>query len=175
MHCIKTEVKGLLNPFFLIKNLDIKGFISDIIGKELEGTDYFLVSVDSNSSNNSFVFHIDGKEGVGIKTCSKLSRSVSQAFDEINLDEMPSFRYEISSPGADNPLIDKRQYNQHIGRDLLVKCEDESEIEGSLVSIDSDEIELQIPISKHKTETKYILFKNINYSKVKISFKRKKK
>ena len=154
--------------------MDIKKIITDLISQELEGSNHFLVSVHSNEAGNSYKFFIDGKEGVGIKVCSKLSRTISAALDELDLGETP-FRYEISSPGAENPLVDKRQYFQHIGRELTVECKDDVTIEGELIEVLEDHLLLEVPISKHKTEEKNILFNNIINSKVKISFKRKKK
>ncbi len=154
--------------------MDIKKTKTDLIQQELEGSDHFLVSVHGNEAGNSYKFFIDGHEGVGIRVCSKLSRTVSAAIDEMELGETP-FRYEISSPGADNPLVDKRQYFQHIGRELSIECKEDVVIEGELLEVAENNLLLEIPISKHKTEQKNILFDDIIKSKVKISFKRKKK
>ncbi|MBT8326897.1 MAG: hypothetical protein KJP21_04185 [Bacteroidia bacterium] len=154
--------------------MEIKKTITDLIQQELEGSDHFLVSVESNEAGNSYKFFIDGKEGVGIKVCSKLSRTVSAVIDEMDLGDSP-FRYEISSPGADKPLVDKRQYFQHIGRKLNIECKDDLVFEGELKEVMDDHLILEVFVSKHKKEQKNILFDNIIKSKVIISFKRKKK
>ncbi len=154
--------------------MDLKAFITEIIESELTGSDHFLVSVVSNEAETSFKFFIDGKNGVDIQLCGRLSRKVSRLLDEEEYDDTP-IRFEISSPGADRPLIDNRQYNQHIGRDLAVVMNDESELEGELLEVNEEGIVLETMASKHKKETNNILFNDINNSTVKISFKRKKK
>ena len=106
-----------------------------------------------------------------IKLCTRLSRKVSRILDEEYLDETP-IRYEISSPGTDQPLIYIRQYNQHIGRDLIVTCDDEI-LEGELTEVNDETITILKTMGKNKTELQTILFEKINNSTVKISFKRK--
>jgi len=109
--------------------LSIKQLITNIIQEDLEDTDCFLVDVDVNQAETDLRFFIDGKNGVGIQTCSRLSRKVSRVLDEEYMDETP-IRYQISSPGAERPLIDKRQYEQHTGRDLEITLSDESTLIG---------------------------------------------
>ena len=94
--------------------MNVKELISKIIEEELVSTDCFLVGVDVNQAETDLKFFIDGTEGVSVQVCTKLSRKISRILDEEYLDDQP-IRYEISSPGVDQPLVDKRQYHQHIG------------------------------------------------------------
>ncbi len=175
LHEILGEERGCQPPFSYYKILIIKNYISQLISKELQDSDCFLVGVRSNESNTDFKFFIDGKEGVGIKTISKLSRKVSNTLDEDeSLDDTP-FRFEISSPGVDNPLIDKRQYSQHVGRELSINLNNGNNIEGELLHVKEDTLTLKVQISKQKFAEEIILFDGINQSTVKISFKSKKK
>lgn len=154
--------------------MSIRQLITNIIEEDLSETNYFLVDVDVNQAETDLKFFIDGTEGVGIQICSRLSRKVSRILDEEYLDETP-IRYQISSPGVSRPLVDKRQYVQHIGRDLEIECKDESLIVGELVKVTEDDLLISVNISKHKKEEQTILFENINNSKVQLSFKRKNK
>jgi ribosome maturation factor RimP len=151
--------------------LSLKQLITRIIEEELVETNCFLVGIDANQAETSMKFYIDGEKGVDIQLCTRLSRKVSRILDEEYLDETP-IRYEISSPGADQPLVDKRQYPQHIGRDLIVQCGDET-LEGELVEVQDDNITINKTMSKNKTEKQTIQFEYIHKSTVKISFKRK--
>lgn len=168
------DERGYLTPFFLEQNLRIKDLIQSVLEEELLKTDCFLVGVKSNESETDFKFFIDGKEGVGIKVIGKLSRAVSAALDEADTGEK-AFRYEISSPGVENPLVDKRQYFQHIGRELTITLNDNSQAEGELINLNDDELELSVKIGKNKKEKRIISFENIKKSIVQISFKPKKK
>jgi len=154
--------------------LSVKHLISKIIEKELVGTDCFLVGVDTNMAETDLKYFIDGSEGVSVQICTKLSRKISRILDEEYLDETP-IRYEISSPGIDQPLIDKRQYVQHFGRDLAIIKNDNSEIEGELQSVNDTTFDLSVPLSKNKKETQTLAFDDINKCTVKVSFKKKKK
>ncbi|MGB1039166.1 MAG: ribosome maturation factor RimP, partial [Bacteroidia bacterium] len=109
--------------------MSVKELITKIITEELDSTDNFLVGVDVNQAETDLKFYIDGIEGVSVQVCTRLSRKISRILDEEYLDDQP-IRYEISSPGVDQPLVDKRQYPQHIGRDLMIDCTDESTVEG---------------------------------------------
>ena len=154
--------------------MSVKELITKIIEEELTSTDCFLVSVDTNQMETDLRFYIDGLEGVSVKTCTRLSKKISRILDEEYLDDQP-IRYEISSPGVDRPLEDKRQYPQHVGRDLEVTCADETSCEGELLEVLEDSIKLSVVVSKHKKEEQVILFENIKNSTVKISFKPRKK
>jgi ribosome maturation factor RimP len=154
--------------------LTIKDLITRIIKEELEKTDTFLVGVDTNQAETDLKFFIDGTEGVSIQLCTKLSRKISGILDEEYTEETP-IRYEISSPGVDQPLVDIRQYPQHVGRDFIITLSEEEVLEGELVAVGDDDITLSVLVSKHKKDERVILLENIIKSTVKISFKRKKK
>ena len=154
--------------------MGVKELITGIIEEELKETDSFLVGVDSNQAETSIRFFIDGIDGVSIQMCSQLSRKVSRILDEEYTDDQP-IRYEISSPGAEQPLVDLRQFYKHIGRELEVELTTGEIYNGELIQILDDTIKLSVLISKHKSEEKTIVFNQINKSTVKLSFKRKKK
>lgn len=154
--------------------MGVKELITGIIEEELKETDSFLVGVDSNQAETSIRFFIDGIDGVSIQLCSQLSRKVSRILDEEYTDDQP-IRYEISSPGAEQPLVDLRQFYKHIGRELEVELTTSEIYTGELIQILDDTIKLSVLISKHKSEEKTIVFNQINKSTVKLSFKRKKK
>lgn len=173
--CSHTKkLKGAGAPFLITKILDIKHRIIEIIESELASTDCFLVNTRSNEAGTDLRFFIDGKNGVGIQTCARLSRKVSRILDEEYEEETP-LRYEISSPGVDQPLLDKRQYEQHIGRDLEIAFGEAEIITGELTHINESSVEIEVPISKKINEKKTIAFDEIKTCTVQISFKQKKK
>tara|TARA_B100001059_G_scaffold69196_1_gene66225 strand:+ start:1370 stop:1834 length:465 start_codon:yes stop_codon:yes gene_type:complete len=154
--------------------LGVKELITGIIEEELKETDSFLVGVDSNQAETSIQLFIDGIESVSIQLCTQLSRKVSRILDEEYTDDQP-IRYEISSPGAEQPLVDLRQFYKHIGRELEVELINGKIQTGKLIQILDDTIKLSVVISKHISEEKTIIFNQISKSTVKLSFKRKKK
>lgn len=166
----------MIIPFFLTQNLSLKKTILEMIEEEIKDTDLFVVGIKSNEAETKMQFYLDGIDGVPIGICAKISRRVSAQLDEMELEDM-RFQYEISSPGVDNPLVDKRQYPKHIGRELEVTLKDTNTITGVLKEVNDQDIHLEVTIDKKKkiTEIKKIEFEEIESSTVQISFKRLKK
>ena len=156
--------------------MSLKDTILTIVERELKDSPFFLVGCTANQDGSSIRIFIDGVDGVGIKFCAKLSRTVSAELDEMEL-ETERFRFEISSPGADNPLVDIRQYPKHIGRELDIALKDGTELEAKLIEVDENGLEVEQLIDKKKQQKQIIKIdlENIERSKVKISFKRTKK
>lgn len=154
--------------------MDIKHRITEIIETELASTDSFLVNVRSNEAGTDLRFFIDGKNGIGIQTCARLSRKVSRILDEEYVEEIP-LRYEISSPGVDQPLLDKRQYDKHVGRELEIALGEAKTIIGELTQVNDDSVEIETTVSKKVKEKQTIAFDDIKTCTVQLSFKQKKK
>ncbi|MBR9861764.1 ribosome maturation factor RimP [bacterium] len=156
--------------------MGIRATIEEIIREELTDSEHFIVSIKSNETETDIKFYIDGYNGVGIATCAKLSRAVSRELDERGIDP-DNLKYEISSPGADKPLTDLRQYHQHIGRDLEVTLKNDTKVDGELAEVKEDEIVLKVAKDKKKKniENKTLRFEQIKQSVVRISFKKVKK
>ncbi|MFY0643994.1 MAG: ribosome maturation factor RimP [Bacteroidia bacterium] len=156
--------------------MSLKDTILTIVQRELKESPFFLVGSTANQDGTSIRIFIDGIDGVGIKFCARLSRTISAELDEMELDT-ERFRFEISSPGADNPLVDIRQYHKHIGRELNIALKDGNETDGVLLKVEENELEVEKLIDQKKNIKQIINidYENIESSKVKISFKRIKK
>lgn len=89
----------------------------------------------------------DTEEGVGLHDCEKVSRQVSSVMD---VEDPISSHYtlEVSSPGMDRPLFTLAQYKRSIGEKVVLKLsrkfEDRKKITGLIVSIENDEVVLQV-------------------------------
>ena len=123
---------------------------------------------------NKIVIIVDGDDGVPLKECVRVSRHVEHNLDR----EAEDFSLEVSSPGATEPLTNKRQYKKHIGRILKVTT-DETKLEGKLVGLTDETINLEWkvrepkPVGKGKTtvvKQATINYKDIKEAKVKIIF-----
>lgn len=142
--------------------------------QHFEGTDKFITKVNVNVGNKIEVL-IDGDTPVTIADCVGLSRFVEK---NLNRDE-EDYALDVSSHGASSPLILKRQYNKHIGRNFTVLLLDDTLAEGELVSIDNDELTLKFVSRENKTVGKgkiniekrvQIPFNKIKESKIKLKF-----
>lgn len=110
-----------------------KQHIETICNSHLAGTDKFVTELKIGADNQIRVA-IDGDSGVTIDDCVALSRAIEGSLNR----EAEDFSLDVSSHGATAPLTLPRQYRKHVGRDLEVRLNDNSRIEGTIVSA-SDE------------------------------------
>jgi ribosome maturation factor RimP len=153
---------------------DLTSRIKEMAASLLKDEAHFVVDVIASFKGNpkKLLVILDGDQGIGIDDCAELSRELSKALDETNLID-GAFMLEVSTPGVDQPLKNKRQYVKNIGRKVRVKVADKAE-EGKLVAVHDDRIEiLQETGSGKKKEEKVIEipFEIIDKTIVLISFK----
>lgn len=134
----------------------------------------FFLGLKKDTKGTLYTFLVDGDESVTLQEITKLSKTLSAALDEILTEEDEAFRMEVSTPGADKPLMDARQYPKHIGRTLQVKTA-ENQLKGPLVEANPQYIVLEIAAdkkSKDKTPSLVqVNFEEIEEAKIIISFK----
>lgn len=145
------------------------------INEELENSEHFLVQTKASSDLSHIKFFVDGDKGISIERCSALSRILSKLIDEQELGDK-SFRLEVSSPGADQPLTHVRQYTKHIGRKFNVSMNDGDSFKAILTGIVEDNVSMdKILESKKgkvaKVEAISLDINNIKEIKVILSFK----
>lgn len=150
--------------------------ISEIASKHLPDDSHFLVGVLISEKSGKKVLNvlIDGDNGVNIKTCATVSRSISEEIEASEIIE-DAYILEVSSPGVDYPLSGKRQYQKNIGRTLKVFLSEGSEVEGVLLEVLDTGIRLN---SKKKGKGRKMIEEEINLpldeikkSIVQVSFK----
>ena len=110
---------------------------------------------------------IDSETGVTADDCAVVSRAINKIIEEEDLFDGP-FRFDVSSPGVNRPLIYLQQYNKHIGRLFEIEFKNGDEIEkfkGKLLQIEDDKLTFELT-----KETKTLGFAKIVTARVKISF-----
>jgi len=114
--------------------MDLTERVRDLVEEELRDSEFFVVDVIGGDNSRKISVLLDGDAGITVEMCSKVSRSISKIIDEEAF-EADSFILEISSPGADQPLTNKRQYGKHIGRLLDVTSHSKGLVTGKLKEI----------------------------------------
>lgn len=128
----------------------------------------FLVAIEQKIGSRKVSVFVDGDNGVTIDECRLLSKHLSNQLDEMEYGEEP-YTLEISSPGAENPLLLFRQYNKHIGRELKVTLNQNTELLGRLEKIEDEVITLHLKDKKKDYKAKETILKEINFSDIKES------
>lgn len=136
--------------------------------------DLFLVDVKM-LPNRKLIVLVDGEQGIGIADCAAISRFVGFKLEEEEV-ITEAYNLEVSSPGIDTPLALTRQYTKNIGRNVGIKMLDGAKREGTLKSIDNDNIIIEEKVKGEKgkkavIEENAIPLSQVAETKVLISFK----
>jgi ribosome maturation factor RimP len=151
---LKDKVHGLIEPLLL------------------EEPEYFLVWIKVKPGHIIRVY-LDGDNGLPIQKCIYFNRKLYRAIEEAAWFPEGDFALEVSSPGVDEPLLLKRQYNKNIGRKVEVELLDETKKEGTLTTVTEAAILIEWTEGKGKKATQeqmLIPFENIKSTIVQIQF-----
>lgn len=147
--------------------------IEGLVEEKISGSDIFLVEVVIKPTNKIQVF-LDSEHKVAISDCVAVSRHIEGSLDR----DVEDFSLEVSSAGADRPLLLPKQYKIRLGRRLSVLKKDGQKYEGKLVKADEKEIGLEHEVvekvegkRKKVLQVKELNISDIKEAKVKISFK----
>ena len=135
---------------------------------------YIVGLTVSDSVMPKITVTLDGPSGLGIHECAMISRRLNRRIEE-HFGEDAAYSLEVTSPGADQPLTDPRQYPRHIGRSLALKLNDGTEKTGVLTAATPEGVEIE-EVVKQKTKkltlpAAFYSFGDIQEAKVVISFK----
>ncbi|WP_262383891.1 ribosome maturation factor RimP [Hymenobacter lutimineralis] len=149
--------------------------IAEMLQDSLPGPELFIVGLTvSDAVRPKVTAILDGEQGLGIDECALVSRRLARRIEEAYGEEA-SYTLEVTSPGADQPLTDPRQYVRHVGRTLSLKLADGTEKTGTLEAVEAGGIQLAETVkekNKKKTLPAVLLpFETIQEAKVVISFK----
>lgn len=153
---------------------EIKEKIEELVKGHLKDEDLFLVDVEVAGGRNArkVTVLIDSDKGVSIDECAKLSRSLSEDLDQLELIE-GKFNLDVSSPGLDQPLRLQRQYKKNIGRQVKVITVAGADLKGKLKAVSDEGITLEKTPSRKSLDKveDFIRFEQIKHTKILISFK----
>lgn len=143
--------------------------VSQLVTGFLMDTPTFLVSVKISQGNKKILVVIDGDKGLAIEECTKVSRFLS---DELENEESLQMAYhlDVTSPGADEPLLLFRQYPKHIGRKLQVKTDDGDTIKGRLKELNEERLILEEQNKKKEATLHEVSLKEIKEARVMLEF-----
>lgn len=149
--------------------------LTALVEQEAPAFGLFLVAQTTGPAK-LFQFYMDSEEPLSMKALSDFTRHISQKIDEEDsgLSE-DAFTFEISSPGAERPLTNRKQYTKHVGRSfdfVLI----EGALSGKLTEIREDDTFVIEETVKEKGKkavevTHEVPYANIQSATIIISFK----
>lgn len=99
----------------------------------------FLVDL-TVSKDNVIEMYIDSLTGVNVSTCIGISKEIEA---QLNREE-EDFELTVSSAGIGYPFKVAGQYLKNIGKQVEMKLNDNTKIEGVLLSYNGQEIEVEV-------------------------------
>ncbi len=151
--------------------MEIKESVIKHLETLIADTSLFVVGVTVSESKirRKVSVFLDSDQGITIEECSKVSRELGNLLEE-EIEE--AFTLEVSSPGADSPLLSVRQYAKNVGRTLKILKKDLSELKGKLLEVSEENIVIETEAKKKiKPEVITVQLEEIKEAKVVISFK----
>ena len=154
---------------------DLKHVILDLVQKHLPNEEHFIVEVkiDRVADKTKILILVDADQGMTIAACASLSRALSGEL-ETNEQLGEAYILEVSSPGLDDPLTEKRQYQKNSGRSLKVYLVSGEEVVGKLKEVEEQGIKLVVTKKekgkKSVEEEQSVSFNDIKKSIVQVSF-----
>ena len=142
--------------------------IREALEEMIEGSDLFIVGVElkGHTGASKLTVHIDGDSGVGIDSCSEISKKLGEYLDEEDIIG-GAYTLEVSSPGFNHP----RQYRKNIGRTLKVRTRARATVTGLLRQVDEHSILLEVPKGKKKQpEEVQVPYDEIELATVEVAF-----
>ena len=143
--------------------------ITKLVNEFLKEDEVFLVSVKISQGNRKILVIIDGDKGLKIDDCTRVSRHLSEQLEEEESLQM-AYHLDVTSPGADEPLLLLRQYPKHIGRKLQVKLDDGDLVKGRLKEINETGLILEEQNKKKDITIHSVELKEIKEARVMLEF-----
>ncbi|MEJ5227624.1 ribosome maturation factor RimP [Thermodesulfovibrio sp.] len=114
---------------------------------EQEGVELFEVEVYPGGKGLMVRVFIDRENGVTIKDCENFSRALEAILD-VEDPIKSSYTLEVSSPGIDRPLREKKDFLRNLGRQVKIttkeKIADKTFFIGKIVDVGDDWVRIQI-------------------------------
>jgi ribosome maturation factor RimP len=165
--------KSFPSSFLTMEVNDLKDRVHGLIEPLLvEDPEYFLVWIKVKPGHIIRVY-LDGDNGLPIQKCIFFNRKLYRAIEEAGWFPEGDFALEVSSPGVDEPLLLKRQYNKNTGRKVEVELLDGTKKEGTLTTVAEADIIIEWIEGKGKKASQQQLlipFEQIKSTIVQIQF-----
>lgn len=146
------------------ENADLRSRLKALADEIATDRDAYVVDVQVRGQQGSRVIEVfvDSDEGLGTDDLAKLSREFSFLLDTEDFVK-GKYHLNVSSPGADRPLVLPRQYAKHVGRTLAVQTGDDEDDAraGTLTAVRDDSFDLDV-----EGETETIAFADVTEARV---------
>ena len=153
--------------------MSLQASLTELLTPAVENAGFFLEQVlIANPGNHQILTCVvDGPNPLSLDEVTVVSRLISDLLDETDLID-GAFTLEVTSPGVDRPLTQRRHWEKNVSRVLAMVMNDGSLLTGRLTELrDSDATFVENIKGRMKTHT--IVLADIKKAQVEVEFSRK--
>ena len=147
--------------------------LTELLRPAVENAGFFLEEVLLTSPGNHRILTcvVDGSKPLNLDEVTVVSRLISELLDETTLIN-DTFTLEVTSPGVDRPLSERRHWEKNLTRVIAMVMNDGTALTARLTELrESDATFIENIKGRMKTHT--VLLADIKRAQVQVEFSRK--
>jgi ribosome maturation factor RimP len=153
--------------------MSLQDSLVELLRPAVENEGFFLEQVlISNPGNHQILTCVvDGTKPLNLDEVTVVSRLISEILDETTLID-DAFTLEVTSPGVDRPLTERRHWEKNVTRIISMVMNDGTALTGRLTELRADDATFVENI-KGRMKTHIIVLADIKKAHVEVEFSRK--
>ncbi len=136
--------------------------VKELADSILDRWTMFLVDVEIQGGKNAAVWvYVDSEDrDVGLDECAEVSQELGFLLEAHEVFDR-EYRLNVSTPGVDRPLVDRRQYRKNKGRKARITYrrngDAKEQLQGRITNVSKEQVEIE----NNSGKTRVIEFENI--------------
>ena len=153
--------------------MSIQEALTELLTPAVENAGFFLEQVHiANPGNHRIVTCVvDGSKPLNLDEVTVVSRLISELLDQTPLID-DAFTLEVTSPGVDRPLTQRRHWEKNVTRVIAMVFNDGSTLTARLTELREDDATFVENI-KGRMKTHIVTLADIKQAQVQVEFSRK--
>ena len=148
----------------------LKDQISELVTPAVSDLGFYLEDVHVATPGNHRIVTciVDGDLSLNLDQVTSVSRVISELLDEAAFMGETPFTLEVTSPGVDRPLTERRHWEKNVTRIISMVMNDGTALTGRLTELRADDATFveNIQSDKAKSPDKQITLLDINFDEL---------
>jgi len=153
--------------------MSLQDSLTELLKPAVENAGFFLEQVLVTNPGNHRILTcvVDGPKPLNLDEVTVVSRLISALLDESELID-DAFTLEVTSPGVDRPLTERRHWEKNVTRVISMSMNDGSSLTARLTELRENDATFVENI-KGRMKTHVIVLADIKKANVEVEFSRK--
>ena len=153
--------------------MSLQESLTELLRPAVENAGFFLEQVLITNPGNHRILTcvVDGEKPLSLDEVTVVSRLISELLDESTLID-DAFTLEVTSPGVDRPLTERRHWEKNVTRVISMVMNDGSTLTARLTELRADDATFVENI-KGRMKTHTVVLADIKRAHVEVEFSRR--